>query len=156
MNSGEVLDLFIHIGNGVIMRQLVFGFMAIALVACPGCGNGLPQVSGTVTLDDQPLANALVTFEPVDGRPSYARTDEDGFYRLIYTDDKTGGTLGTNQVSITTKASGDPDAGTASSPEKLPAIYNTKTELSEEVVAGSQTINFDLKSEGVIVDNNDG
>lgn len=57
-----------------------------------GCGNSdLGTVTGTVHLDGQPLADAVVTFYPqgVDpaaggGGASYGRTDETGAYELQY------------------------------------------------------------------------
>ena len=110
------------------------------------------RVTGTVTLDGSPLVNAVLTFEPLEeGRPSYGRTDESGEYKLYYTDDDPGAIIGKHRVRITTADSGNEDEGVcAYAGEKLPMKYNVRTELEEEVTGGSQTINFELSSEGEV------
>jgi hypothetical protein len=64
--------------------------------ALVGCGNdGLGQVTGVVTLDGQPLPDALLVFTPVrGGRPASARTDESGRYALVYSRDAEGAAIG--------------------------------------------------------------
>ncbi len=49
-----------------------------------GCGEGteLASVEGTVTMDGKPLPNATVVFVNSKSRPSAARKDAKGFYRL--------------------------------------------------------------------------
>ena len=59
-------------------------------VALSGCGNGLAQVSGQVTLDGQPLrggkdgARVTIQFQPVDGvgATAVSLADEDGNYEI--------------------------------------------------------------------------
>lgn len=55
-----------------------------------GCGNGLAEVSGVVTLDGQPLRGgqgvvATVMFQPVSGSgsPGVGNVDPDGRYKLF-------------------------------------------------------------------------
>jgi hypothetical protein len=61
---------------------------ASALVLAAGCGNGSGrvQVTGTVRIDGQPLANGTVTFFPVDAGAGKTRSTgslgADGQYRL--------------------------------------------------------------------------
>src|SRR5215204_1838971 len=65
------------------------GWLALGLVAvlC-GCNKSDPSlvpVTGTVTVNDQPLANATVTFIPKDGTPGFGgvgKTDAAGKYTL--------------------------------------------------------------------------
>jgi hypothetical protein len=129
------------------------------LLVCLGCGKGdmpdLGQVEGTVTLDDAPLANAIVTFQPEHARPSYGKTDSSGHYELVYTDGNNGAVLGTHTVTISTKADGDPDQGIKSAPETVPSKYNTTTELTATVEAGDNTADFKLESGGKIDDSDD-
>ena len=129
-----------------------------AVLASAGCGGGgdsnVGKVSGTVTLDGQPLPNALVTFTPkVGGSPSYGRTDESGEYELSYTRDQQGAVIGEHTVTITTYDAGDPDEEPPlpAVPEKVPTKYNLQTTLTEKVDAGSNTIDFELDSQGRIV-----
>ena len=138
--------------------QLVGGILMLVSLVCLGCDGGdlpdLANVEGIVTLDGQPLPNAVLTFQPESaGRPSFARTDEKGRYELIFTAGNEGATLGKHTVTITTLTDGDPDADPpiASSPEKLPSQYNSSTELSHEVQPGKNNVDFELSSEGEIV-----
>jgi hypothetical protein len=136
------------------MRKIkaVFGIVAPALLVCLGCGGGdVGYVEGTVTMDGAPLPDAIVTFQPEGGRPSSGRTDENGYYELIYTRGKKGAIPGKHTVTISTLQEGDPDAGGESVPEKVPAKYNTDTELTADVKAGRNDFDFDLSSEGEIV-----
>ena len=58
--------------------------MTVAL-ACSGCANkDKPvKVSGVVTLDEVPLAKAMVTFHPIGGgRPALAYTDDQGRFEM--------------------------------------------------------------------------
>jgi len=69
-----------------------------------GCGRGnypeVATVTGTVTLDGQPLDGAEVTFAPPAGRSSSGRTGPDGRYSLSYTKNIEGAVLGTHRVMI--------------------------------------------------------
>jgi hypothetical protein len=127
------------------------GILIPALLVCLGCeGTDVGYVEGTVTMDGSPLPDAMVTFQPESGRPSYGRTDASGRYELVYTRDEKGAVPGKHTVSISTLQEGDPDAGGESVPEKVPANYNTNTELTREVKAGANEFNFELTSEGEI------
>ena len=56
------------------------------LLGCSAGGPTLTAVSGTVTLDDKPLAGALVKFFPqgeTQGHGGHARTGEDGRYEIL-------------------------------------------------------------------------
>src|SRR5262245_11610288 len=70
-----------------IRRVLVPGF-AVLLVAAAGCGNqrGPVPISGTVTLDGEPVEGATVTFHTVgtdkEGKPATGETDKSGTFRL--------------------------------------------------------------------------
>lgn len=108
-----------------------------------GCGSGdtpdLGRVKGLVTMDGKPLGGAVVMFVPENGRPSMANTDPSGNYDLNYTDEIKGAKVGKCTVSVQWP---DGEPGSV----KIPAKYNAKTELKNEVKAGSNEINLDLKS----------
>lgn len=131
-----------------------------AVVALSGCGGGPPapdlvDVEGTVTLDQQPLADAIVIFTPegwADGqsaRPAAARTDEDGHYRLEFSNNHRGAQPGKYRVGISTyqefveDEEGNDLPGTE---ERVPAVYNSESTLMAEVTAGSEPIDFELSS----------
>jgi hypothetical protein len=118
----------------------------VTSLGCNGGAGDAPEtseVTGLVTLDVQPLANAHVEFAPATGRPSFGETDAEGRYRLEYSPDQSGAIVGTNTVRIYTGGYGE--AGPI--PEKVPARYNEQTELKADVKPGTNEFNFDLLSE---------
>ncbi len=136
------------------MTRAVVLLAALSLTLFPflGCGRGAPslgKVSGTVTLDGEPLPLAKIEFQPKEtGKsPSYARTDEAGNYTLMYSVDLPGALPGEHTVRITTYRQEHQEIGPPKEfPERLPARYNSETDLTREVTSGSQTIDFELES----------
>ncbi|MFH1299945.1 MAG: hypothetical protein ABIK07_02705 [Planctomycetota bacterium] len=128
---------------------LISVFPLIFSVGCGGSGASdqpeLGTVSGVVTMDGQPLANVMVTFNPTQGRPSIGKTDEAGNYELGYLREAKGALIGTHVVSITTPQEAPTPSGQTYN-DPVPAKYNSKTTLTGEVKAGDNTINFDLVS----------
>lgn len=122
------------------------------LTGCMGSGGEpvpeLGEVTGTITLDGSPLEKANVIFEPetVDekgrSRSSSATTSTDGTYKLKYNSDVMGASLGKHKVIITKMSDNPAEAGL----QLIPAKYNDKSDLSADITAGENTVNFDLKS----------
>jgi hypothetical protein len=126
-------------------------FCLVAALLIGGCGgrSDLGEVSGTVTLEGEPLANARIVFQPQSqGSASFGMTDEQGKYTLQYSDEDMGAAIGTHTVSISTFVVPDPDADEPAEAreERVPAKYNVDSELTAEVTAGSNTINFELEA----------
>lgn len=138
---------------------------AAICVSFVGCGGGGPddmpdvgQVTGTITIDGQPAANLMVTFQPTAGRPSYDTTDEAGKYELQYNADTKGAKIGSNLVTISTADGGgenyeDGNSGKEKSLEDadaIPASYNTlasdNAEMTVDVKAGANEFNWDVKT----------
>lgn len=140
--------------------MLVFSVVAIVNSMASGCGSSvsdlpsLGKVSGVVTLDGKPLANARVQFQPPDSRASEGMTDENGAYTLRFDPTNYGAKVGPHVVSITTRTDGyakPPQNGqegewVKGQPESVPAKYLKPGALTAEVKAGSNTINFELKN----------
>ena len=127
------------------------GFLLVVM----GCGGpaNVGGVTGTVTLDGQPLPDANVLFSPVkEGSSAHGRTDSNGQYRLKYVGGASGAQQGENRVIISTFSAGNPDGDppVPAVPEKVPAQYNTNTTLKAEVKDGSNTFDWPLKSGGPI------
>lgn len=128
------------------------------LLVAVGCGSKLPVVSGTVTLDGQPLAGATVIFMPEDEAlsPALGTTDANGGYTLEQEEGVAGIQRGEYSVRITTFQPGsqDTDPATPAIREKVPVRYNLNTELNEVVGAEQDSqekpFNYDLKSGGPI------
>ncbi len=135
-----------------VSKSVVFVLFVAPLMLSVGCGGSgasdqpdLGQVSGVVKMDGQPLANVTVASSPAQGRPSSAKTDTEGNYELGYIGDAKGAVIGAHTVSISTPQDAPTPPGTTYK-DPVPAKYNTKTTLKEEVKAGDNTINFDLES----------
>jgi len=134
------------------MHKYSLTLLLLALAFCIGCGGNLGKVSGTVSLDGEPVEGALVTFEPqAGGRMSYGRTDTSGNYTLVYTNEEDGAEIGKHRVIIEGKADGDPDQGIVNRAEYIPAEYNSQSTLTAEVSGGKQTHDFKLESGGEVV-----
>ena len=125
----------------------------MALYSLAGCTHNpanypdTAPVTGTVTLDGQPLEGATVNFKPGGGgRPSRGITDADGNYELMYSGTVQGAMLGTHTVSILKEE--DPQDEEADTVQVVPERYFGKdSELSAEVENAKNSIDFDLKSE---------
>jgi len=122
--------------------------LAGAVAGCSG-GGGPPlgRVSGVVTLDGEPLAEAIVTFAPSPGRPSLGITGSDGRYTLAYTAEQTGAMIGDHVVRISTERYVErPGGAVEQMPERVPPQYNTQSKLTATVKAGENDLPFDLRS----------
>jgi hypothetical protein len=139
------------------VRWMVVG----ALVAALGCGSRqFVPVSGKVTLNGKPLANALVSFNRIpaegsieSGPSAVGTTNQNGEYTLRVSLKQAGALVGKHSVAITAMSSQvSPDSDAPVPPgggprNIVPARYNEKTELAFEVpAAGTDKANFDLKS----------
>jgi hypothetical protein len=118
------------------------------LVGCRETNQDFGYVTGTVTLDGNPLTKARVDFQPPKGPPSCGITDNHGAYELMVNSREPGAKVGRHTVRITTirAKSNDPHAKRDTSPERIPIKYNTQSSLSREVGPGSNRIDFELTS----------
>lgn len=128
--------------------------------ALSGCGaSDQPQlglVTGSVMLDNEPVAGVSVTFQPDNGRPAIGTTDANGDYKLTYKPQTPGCKVGHCRVIIGYEEGGEesvemegddavqtPDKSTK---KKIPAEYNTESNLEVDVKPGENVFTFDLKS----------
>ena len=132
-------------------RSLAWVLLPLLLLGCGKSGHKVVSVSGKVTLNKKPLANADITFSPTEPGPnnspgleSSARTDEQGRYSLeVIQDKRAGAVVGAHKVRISQIERG------ASLINRVPRAYNQNTKLTFTVPAeGSKEANFDLSSEG--------
>ena len=129
--------------------------LCLPLVGCGGAPTDQPDlgtVTGTVTMNGQPLTNVMVVFSPENGRSSMGVTDAEGNYELEYVGDTKGAKIGQHKVSITTAQtdSSEESGGEESeapAKETIPPMYNSQTTLTEEVKPGENIINFTLTTE---------
>jgi len=117
--------------------------VAIALFCCSGCGQGLPvaPVSGTVTLEGKPLANATITTQPIGtdsrnpGPGSFGRTDAQGRFELELVNPAIkGAIIGEHRVMIS------PSADEAAQPQRTAEgkLYWTDDPRSRAAAQGAE------------------
>ena len=129
-----------------------------------GCGPGgdqpeLGTVTGTITLDGQPLGGVAVVFQPDSGRPARGMTDANGKYELTYIRQTKGTKVGPNRVEIAPSEEGEVEEAESGEEESqdaaakpksgkraVPARYNVKSELKVDVKSGANTFDFPLES----------
>lgn len=150
------------------MHRILLVLPLFAILAVVGCGGGnqlkTNKVSGTVTLDGQPVEGANLGFSPVntsEGTPAGGRTDAAGRYRLQTPLGKAdaGTTPGRYKVTISkAKMVGTGQFRTGDQgkrvedqqsvqlmPAKTADIKTTDIEVTVEN-KGENVFNFDLKS----------
>jgi len=135
--------------------------LGVALVSVSGCGEApkFAPVSGVVTLNGKPLANATVAFAPIAkegsidaGDGSAGKTNAQGEYTLTTSRRVPGAMVGKHRVRISVLAQqvGEsdqrPPPGGWPLKDKIPARYNGETTLTFDVVPGPNKADFDLKS----------
>jgi hypothetical protein len=132
------------------------GFVLCLALGLAGCGaaSGRVPVSGTVTLDSQPLADALVAFYPGEGTAGlggHGRTGADGKYTLTPSRGSGGLDPGayTVTVSLLLRPDGTPlPVGTppigADATERLPPIYSSRTDTTLKANVTRETMTYDF------------
>ena len=112
---------------------------------CGGASRG--YVSGTVTLDGQPLSDATVEFQPDSGTPSYGETNGSGRYTLALSADEEGAVLGMHTIRVSTfRVTAKEDGSRQTIPEQVPDRFNANSTMKREVTAGRQTIDIEMTS----------
>ncbi|QDU09764.1 carboxypeptidase-like regulatory domain-containing protein [Gimesia aquarii] len=131
-------------------RPFLFSFFCVLLcLVLVGCFGGsqeplpeLTDVIGVVTLDGKPLADANVTFNPKEGGPSFALTDENGKFTLMFNKDTKGATPGTHVVKIIKEENAE-----VAGSNLVPAKYNENSTLTADVKKeGPNEFEFNLTS----------
>jgi len=126
------------------------------LLFAAGCSGekvpGLGRVTGTVTMDGQPVPDASVIFDAANPGepPSLGKTDASGNYELYYSRGHKGATIGEHAVYISTYQAPN-DENPQPKKETIPAKYNGKSELKVTVTRGKNIHNFELKSGGEVI-----
>jgi hypothetical protein len=134
---------------------LRFLAMFVTMSALVGCGSefAIVPVSGTVTLDDEPLADASVVFTPKKGGPSsFGRTDKFGKFSLAsIATNEVGALVSNHKVAVTLSADEEfdtaQDVAAVDANRTIPRRYNSATILEIEITKETSAANFALTSE---------
>ena len=123
--------------------------VGLFLVGLTGCGRRA-SVQGTVTFDGTPIDNGSITFVPESSGGQKASAQiKDGKYSI---ESERGPSPGKYKVEVTwmkvppAKKGADPDVQQGEGKQMLPDKFNTATTLTADISSGSNTVNFDLKS----------
>ena len=147
-----------NIGSVGFGRWCAIGLFVIGIGICAGCGGsgGRVGVAGNVTLDGKPIEDGSIVFESADrSGPSAGGKIQQGAYSLA---DDSGVMPGKKTVRIfAMRKTGKQVAGGVASDmsqmvdeieQYVPAIYNEKSTLTCEVVAGDDNRHdFELESQ---------
>jgi hypothetical protein len=144
--------------QGATMRIHLWFPFGVVLASALGCGGSkVGSVSGTVKLDGEPLANAVVLFQPLGdgelnpGVGSIGRTNEKGEYGLRLIDGAKGAVVGKHRVEISCPiddGQNNPDEDRATKPpNKIPDRYHAGSKMTYEVKSGDNKADFDLTSD---------
>lgn len=150
----------------LMSRQIRLLSLALASVAFAGCFGvstdyskvDIAEVSGTVTLDGKPLSGVTILFEAPDRTTAFGTTDANGGYTLQFNTERSGVTPGPKVVRVRGGGFGEEADAAEDSDEEgaspapvasagVPPCYNRDSKLKATVASGSQTMNFDLKSD---------
>ena len=144
------------------MKKFALGLVALAMLAVlPACSKAIKTegVTGVITYNGEPLADATVKFIPTDatGSQSYGKTNEKGEYKLqtLLGAADAGTTPGEYKVTVdcieTYETGNMIQENGEEKPETkarsiIPEQYNNAetSGLTATVVAGDNTFNFDL------------
>jgi hypothetical protein len=136
-----------------MLRRLALVLSAICLCAALGCsGDNRSEVSGTVRVNGQPLAEGAINFIPIEGNKGAGTgaTVTDGKYHIPRS---AGVVAGKNRVELRAfKNSGRKVQDATAKPGTLtdervmlfPPEYNDRSTLVRDVKSGSDTIDFDI------------
>ena len=130
------------------LRGLAIGVAALGAVGCTD-GPDVVPVDGTITRGGKPLASFAVTFQPTEGRPSSALSDEKGHFELSYTLNQKGALRGKHKVFVqfTSLQAGYDEAMTKPPPEarEIHAKYGSAEVTPLEVeIDGPKTLDLKL------------
>ncbi len=137
--------------RGLVWKTLACGLIAMG-VGCGAMGGAeVAEVTGKITLDDQPLSDVEVAFAPASGgTTSIGYTDEAGTYALVYNAERDGAEVGEHTIRVTRVQPEEQDGEKPKLREELPASYNANSELKITITPGSQTVDIPLKSDGTV------
>ncbi len=128
-------------------------FLVLLLVLICGCGSGgnVASVSGKITLGGQPLADATVTFQPVQvaNGPALAttgsvgKTNADGRYELrVIATDKPGAAVGEHRVTISTSSADPGNDAQLPTGERVPPAWRDGSQLFTVPEVGTSQADF--------------
>jgi hypothetical protein len=130
--------------------RLIVGAAFVAaflnLAGCSGSGPKIVPVSGTVTIDGQPLTYGHVQILPAGWRPASGRLDGSGRFVLTTTSPNDGCAVGTHPVVILSGESLSPEIMKWHAPQKYADVKTS--ELTVTITGPTDDLKIELISDG--------
>ncbi len=126
----------------------IFSFVGF-IVLLLGCGDGMGQVTGTVTFNGTPIEKGSISFYPVDGKAvTTGGKIKDGAYSVRVPIGEMQVKISMGKITGHKKLYDGPNSPVQPlTEEALPAKYNQDTELRLDVTPGKVEKNFELSGE---------
>jgi hypothetical protein len=137
-----------------IRSQLCSAAALLVAAGAIGCHGEVVPVSGRVTLDGKPLADAVVTFQPLGHGKAMAttttgsvgKTDSDGRFRLrLVSPERNGAAVGDHFITISAPP-GETD-GAPTNDDLSPLAWRDGSRQFRVPSGGTREANFDIKAE---------
>jgi hypothetical protein len=130
-------------------RTALVAAVAVGFLALSGCGESGPQivpVSGTVTIDGQPLTYGHVQVLAAGWRPASGRLDGSGRFTLTTTAPNDGCAVGTHPVVVLAGESLTPETMKWHAPSKYADVSTSG--LTVTITGPTDDLKIELKSDG--------
>ena len=101
-------------------------------------------VGGTVTYNGEPVEGLTIEFEPEQGRPSQALTDDNGHFTLNYTIHENGAQVGMHNVTFTWVGSSAGDKPSQAVMEVVKLHNRDATPLTIEITEKTDDLEIQL------------
>jgi len=130
------------------MLRPTLGWLTLCLIAGCGGGESLTPVSGKVAIDGQPLNEGSIQFAPTDGKaPSQAAMIVGGSFKTeLHRTNYQVQIFAPRPAKVVPKLDENGPGGGPRVEERLPARYNTQSELTLSVTGPTTGADFQLKS----------
>jgi hypothetical protein len=132
-------------------RLVAGAALAAAFLALTGCRDSGPKivpVSGSVTIDGQPLTYGHIQVIPAGWRPASGRLDGAGRFTLTTTTPNDGCAVGTHPVAILAGESLTPETMKWHAPQKYADVQTSG--LTVTITGPTDDLKIELKSDGSI------
>ncbi|MCL4202425.1 MAG: hypothetical protein KJ000_08010 [Pirellulaceae bacterium] len=121
----------------------------LVCVLTAGCGKSdrpwpVVPVSGTVTFRGEPVEGLIVEFQPEAGRPSQARTDQNGRFVLNYTIHEAGAQTGLHRVTFSWADQREGDRPSPAVVEIVKFHSRTGQSLNIEITKATDDLRFEF------------
>lgn len=133
------------------MKRTVFLLLLVGLLVLSGCLSRGPKtvpVTGTVNLDDKPLAEGDITFDSQDGTPPVIEKITNGSFTAQLTPGKKRVEIASWKVNPNPPKVSDPTIEPIDpNVNIIPPRYNTQTELTADIKESAPNeVKYNLKS----------